>query len=57
MNNIELLNNTALFDQELSTEELENMSAGWGIFAPVAASFAAGYVVGKVLGKATGLID
>jgi len=48
--------NNELLDQELNLEELEDISAGLGIFAPVVASFAAGYAVGTVVGKATGLI-
>ena len=48
--------NNELLDQELNFEELEDISAGLGIFAPVVASFAAGYAVGTVVGKATGLI-
>ena len=48
--------NNELLDQELNLEELEDISAGLGIFAPVVASFAAGYAVGTVVGKVTGLI-
>jgi hypothetical protein len=48
--------NNELLDQELNFEELEDISAGLGIFAPVVASFAAGYAVGTVVGKVTGLI-
>ncbi len=48
--------NNELLDQELNFEELEDISAGLGIFAPVVAFFAAGYAVGTVVGKVTGLI-
>ncbi len=57
MKHSEFQNNTTILDQELTYEDLENISGSWGVVTPVVAAFALGYGAGTVFGKATGLIS